>query len=110
MASRRQLEHARTAARRSTKSERRWRNGRLLLEGQAEGRDEGPTAHHDEERQAGHGWHMNDLRHQDLQDRKIVVVRRRQSTASRERTFLYRIRALHGASATCTPCRSYILL
>ena len=45
-------------------------SGRLLFEGQKKGRDEGPSADHDEEWQAGDGGHMPGLRHQDLQDRK----------------------------------------
>jgi hypothetical protein len=44
--------------------------GRLLLEGQKEGRDERPTADHDEERKAGNSWDLPELRDQDLQNRK----------------------------------------
>src|SRR5258707_14347957 len=100
MASRQQLEHVQIAAPRSTRSVRphkqasarplqlcerlivfgivmKWMvtNGRLLFEGQEKGRDEGPTADHDEERQAGNSGHMSDLRHQDLQDRQVNLIR-----------------------------------
>jgi hypothetical protein len=49
-------------------TEKNWmvKDGRLLFEGQEEGRDEGPSSDHDEERQAGNGGHMPNLRHQDL--------------------------------------------
>jgi hypothetical protein len=43
-------------------------SGRLLFEGQEKGRDERPSADHDEERQTRNRWHVPVLRHQDLQD------------------------------------------
>ena len=45
--------------------------GRILLEGQKEGRDERPSTDHDEERQAGNRWHLPVLWDQDLQDRQV---------------------------------------
>jgi hypothetical protein len=42
--------------------------GRLLFEGQAKGRNEGPAGHHDEERKAGDSGHVPELRHEDLQN------------------------------------------
>jgi hypothetical protein len=44
--------------------------GRLLFEGQKEGRDERPSTDNDEERQAGDDWNLPELRDQDLQNRK----------------------------------------
>jgi hypothetical protein len=44
--------------------------GRILLEGQKEGRNERPAADHDEERQAGYCWNLPKLWDQDLQNRK----------------------------------------
>src|SRR6266581_4103252 len=44
--------------------------GRLLFEGQAQGRNDGPQADHDEKWKARDGWYMPKLRDQDLQDRQ----------------------------------------
>ena len=44
--------------------------GRLLLEGQKEGRDERPSTDHDEEREAGDHWDLSQLWDQDLQNWK----------------------------------------
>src|SRR6266851_6485380 len=74
-------------------------SGRLLLKGQAQGRDAGSSSDHDEEWQAGNGGHVPDLRHQDLQDRQIVVIRPRERTAPRERSFLSDQVVIGGSSA-----------
>jgi hypothetical protein len=44
--------------------------GRLLLEGQKKGRNERPSADHNEERQTGDYWDLPELRDQDLQNWK----------------------------------------
>src|ERR1700674_2033027 len=51
-------------------------SGRLLFEGQEKGRDERPSADHDEERQAGNSRDMPELRHQDLQDRQGLITQK----------------------------------
>ena len=43
--------------------------GRLLFEGQKEGRNEGPSTDHYEERETGDSWDLPELRDQDLQNR-----------------------------------------
>jgi len=44
--------------------------GRILLEGQKEGRDERPSTDHNEKREAGDHWDLPALRDQDLQNWK----------------------------------------
>ena len=44
--------------------------GRILLEGQKEGRDERPSTDHNEKREAGDHWDLPELRDQDLQNWK----------------------------------------
>jgi len=44
--------------------------GRILLEGQKEGRDERPSTDHNEKREAGEHWDLPELQDQDLQNWK----------------------------------------